>query len=327
MERERLKRSDEEEDTLTSSTKKFKDSHLSTGDKGDKENGLRNKVGSYKDKLVGAILGAFKQAFGFDSSMQEDLDSNDDEEQICEGSTKVCFSEEDKVRMRAPWQKALIIKTFGRRMGFSFLVDKVRNLWNPTGSMDCIDMGFDYFLVKFELVADVDYILKGGTWFIGQHFLAIRQWEPKFKAYPATLSSVAVWIRLLELPIEFYKTNALLKIGRAISPVLCIDSHTTNRVRGRFAKLCVQVNLDKPLIRTVYLGKLAQSVQYEGINALCFSCGRIRHKIESCPYVIRKPSKEPAMEQSARFREFDNSQGTEEKIWRKKSKKNMWNGW
>nr|POE82544.1 hypothetical protein CFP56_71974 [Quercus suber] len=98
-------------------------------------------------------------------------------------------------------------------MGFAFLVEKIRSMWKPSGRMDCIDLGFDYYLVKFELVADVDQILKGGPWFIGQPFLAIRQWKPEFKASSTTLSSVAVWIRLPELPIEFYETNALLKIG------------------------------------------------------------------------------------------------------------------
>lgn len=28
--------------------------------------------------------------------------------------------------------------------------------------MECIDFGFDYFLVKFQLCEDVDNILKGG---------------------------------------------------------------------------------------------------------------------------------------------------------------------
>ena len=62
-------------------------------------------------------------------------------------------------------------------------------------------MGFDLFLVKFSLAEDVDRVLKEGPWFIGQHSLAIRQWEPNFKASTTTLSSVAVWIRLPELPI------------------------------------------------------------------------------------------------------------------------------
>ena len=162
--KDRLKRSDEEEDTLSHSTKMFKESHRPTETN---ENGMGNKMGSYKEKLVGVIPGAFAQAFGFDSSMQEDLEFDIKEEQIHDGDVSVYFSKEDKVRMRAPWQKALIIKTFGRRMGLCFLVNKVQRMWNPSGGMECIDLGCDYFLVKFELAEDMDTILKGGPWFIG----------------------------------------------------------------------------------------------------------------------------------------------------------------
>ena len=116
------------------------------------------------------------------------------------------------------------------------------------GGMDCIDFGFDYFLTKFELKEDVDNILKGGLWFIGHNFLAIRQWELEFKASIATFSSIAMWVRFPELPIEFYEHNALLKIGIAIGPMLRIDAHIANGARGRFARMCIQVNLDKPLV-------------------------------------------------------------------------------
>ena len=84
--------------------------------------------------------------------------------------------------------------------------------------MDCIDLGLDYFLVNFEQLVDMDNILKGGLRFIRQQFLAIRQWEPEFKASSTVFSSVAVWIRLSELLIEFYEPSALLKIGKAIWP-------------------------------------------------------------------------------------------------------------
>jgi len=48
-------------------------------------------LSNYKDKLVGAIPGAFKQAFGFESLMQEDLESDTEEENPHEGSARVCF--------------------------------------------------------------------------------------------------------------------------------------------------------------------------------------------------------------------------------------------
>ena len=109
---------------------------------------------------------------------------------------------------------------------------------------------------------------------------------------------MAVWIRLPELPIEFYEPSALLKIGKAIGPVLRIDANTANGVNGRFARFCVQVNLDKPLIRKLYLGKIEQFMQYEGINALCFLCGRIGHKREACPQHIRETTNDIGKDQS-----------------------------
>ena len=111
---------------------------------------------------------------------------------------------------------------------------------------------------------------------------------------------MAVWIRLPELPIEYYDPVVLRKIGEAIGTVLRIDAYTANGARGRFARLCVQVNLDKPLIKTVKIGRLAQIVLYEGLNSLCFECGRIGHRKETCPYVIKGPQAE-------------NPQGTQDK--------------
>ena len=200
MERERLKRSEEEEDTLSRNTKKFKESHQAIGERN--ENHMA-RMGSYRDKLVGSIPGAFEKAFGFDSAMQEDVESDEEDENTQDENIRLCFSREEKTRMRAPWYQTLIIKPFGRKIVYPFLVSKLRSMWNLKGGMECIDLGFDFFLTKFELREDVDNILKGGPWFIGQNFLAIRKWEPEFKASTATFSSVAMWVRFPELPIEF----------------------------------------------------------------------------------------------------------------------------
>ena len=56
-------------------------------------------MGSYRDKLVGSIPGAFEKAFGFDSTMQEDVESNQEDEDIQTDDIKVCFSREEKTRM------------------------------------------------------------------------------------------------------------------------------------------------------------------------------------------------------------------------------------
>lgn len=83
-------------------------------------------------------------------------------------------SKEENVRMRAPWNLTLIVKTFGKTVEFLYLLTKIQTLWNPMGKIDCIDVGHDYFLIRFKLQADLESILKGGRWFVGSQFLAIR---------------------------------------------------------------------------------------------------------------------------------------------------------
>ena len=68
------------------------------------------------------------------------------------------------------------------------------------------------------------------------------------------------------------------------------------------------MNLDKPLVRKIYIGKLKQCVLYEGINALCFLCGRIGHKLEACSYIVREQNKEQSKDQCEEHNETPNTQ-------------------
>ena len=70
--------------------------------------------------------------------------------------------------------------------------------------------------------------------------------------------------------------------------VLRIDMHTASETRGRFARLCVQIDVTKPLVTGISFGKFEQSVSYEGIHRLCFDCGRVGHQKEICPFTIRR---------------------------------------
>lgn len=95
-------------------------------------------------------------------------------------------------------------------------------------------------------------------------------------------------MRLNELPIEYYHEEALQIIRNAIGKVLQIDTHTASETRGCFTRLCIQVDVGKPLTTALLIGGKEQPVCYEGIQRLCFSCGRIGHQCENYPYVVRE---------------------------------------
>ena len=146
-------RTKEEEEELDQSVKNFKDSS------GDRPFAQPCRQVSYKDSLIGDILGAYAQAFSFDKKEIDDVKSNSEFEEISEGLAQVKLSKETKARIRAPWTKALIVKVFGRTISYNYLTFKINALWKPAARMDCVDLTKDYFLIKFSDNADYDKVL------------------------------------------------------------------------------------------------------------------------------------------------------------------------
>ncbi|KAF3942957.1 hypothetical protein CMV_030441 [Castanea mollissima] len=211
-------------------------------------------------------VGLSMLAFNLVDQMEDESYSDEGEvNALQEGLAAVKFSKDFKRQIQRPWECALIVKVFGHSVGFTFLHNRLLSLWKPAGRLECVDLGHDFFLTRFSLREDYDTILKKGPWFI------------------------VVWIRLNELPIEYYNEEALVQIGKIVGTVLRIDTHIASKTRGRFVRLCVQIDVAKPLVTGIMIGKFEQLVSYEGIHRLCLDCGRVGHHKENCPFTIRRP--------------------------------------
>ncbi|XP_019266876.1 PREDICTED: uncharacterized protein LOC109244270 [Nicotiana attenuata] len=153
-----------------------------------------------------------------------------------------------------------------------------------------IDLGWDFYIVKFSLEESMVKALHIGSWFISGNFLFVRKWEPKFVPQEATLTSTAIWIRLPQLPTEFYDKDILEKVGRKVGKLLNIDQFTSSTLRGRYARICIQVPLKTPVETSVIIGDHKQAVIYEGEGTLCTICGRIGHTALNCNYRTQTPT-------------------------------------
>lgn len=129
-----------EEDSLARSNKKLKDHHSPSKSSQSNSTPLPRGFGSYRVRLVGAIPRVFEHAFGLGQSMGREVESDVEEENLCEGFIAVSLSKEDKERIRARWASSLVVKSFERSLGFMFLSSKIRELWKPSGRIDCIHL-------------------------------------------------------------------------------------------------------------------------------------------------------------------------------------------
>ncbi|XP_023885179.1 uncharacterized protein LOC111997336 [Quercus suber] len=221
-----------EDDELQRSTKKVKEYSWDRGSLEPSSPSSSGEGRSYKAKLIGEIPGTYEQAFVFKSEMETEVVSDNKEEDLPLGEVVVRLFGGRKTKIRATWNNALIVKAFEKTVAYHYLISKLSNLWRPVGKMDCIALGQDFFLVRFSLKDDHSRVLKNGPWFVGGHYLSIRRWEPNFKPSSTNLSVVAIWIRLPKFPIEYYEELVLRDIGKAIGPVIWVDTHTALEAGG-----------------------------------------------------------------------------------------------
>ena len=81
---------------------------------------------------------------------------------------------------------------------------------------------------------------------------------------------------------DYYDLSVLVKVGEKIGKPIKIDYATSLVSRGHFARICIEVDLEKPLVSKFELRSKVRRVEYEGIHLICFACGRFNHKKEEC---------------------------------------------
>lgn len=124
--------------------------------------------------------------------MDDEDESDGEVESLRQGIVAMKFDKDFKQRIRRPWVRALIVKMYGKAVGLNFLQAKLLSLWKPAGRLDCVDLGHGFFLTRLSLREDFENVLKKGPWFIGDHFLSLRPWEPNFKPASTSVSSIVV---------------------------------------------------------------------------------------------------------------------------------------
>ena len=81
------------------------------------------------------------------SMVDEDSDIESDSEDQC---PVIQLSKDDKRRIQAPWQSALIIKAFGKSVGFKYMDFKIHSLWATQRWHAMYWLGFGFFSCPFQ---------------------------------------------------------------------------------------------------------------------------------------------------------------------------------
>ncbi|KAI9086907.1 hypothetical protein K1719_031068 [Acacia pycnantha] len=113
--------------------------------------------------------------------------------------------------------------------------------------------------------------------------LIIKGWRPNFNPWKADLQcNIAAWIRLLDVPFEFYNVESLRRIGNMIGRMIKVDRSTSIYEKGGFARICVEIDLKQPLLPSYVVFGEERSIIYEGLHQVYFECRKYGHQKEGC---------------------------------------------
>ncbi|CAL1370145.1 unnamed protein product [Linum trigynum] len=171
------------------------------------------------------------------------------------------------------WRSALVVKALGRTVSYTMMLKRLQSIWEKAGSIQVTSVKKGYFLVRFTSGIDYERALTGGPWLVGDNYLTVHPWTKDFNPYEHEISSTLVWARLLELPIHYFHPVAVMRIGERIGKPMRVDHATLSGARSDYARVCVQVDLTRPLLSQFTIHGKKYFIQYEGLDKICLQCG------------------------------------------------------
>ncbi|CAN1247076.1 hypothetical protein LINGRAPRIM_LOCUS3351 [Linum grandiflorum] len=204
----------------------------------------------------------------------------------------VCFSEEELQSFHKPWSRALVVKVLERSFAFPTIKCRLETLWAKHGQIQVTDASNAFFILRFSDPNDYQLAAFRGPWKIYDYYITVARWSPEFDE-TAPIRKILTWVRLPKLLIHYFNNVAVSRIGNYIGRTVRLDLATEEGARGRFARLCVEVDISKPLLGKYMIKDRLFYIEYESLDNICTQCGFYGHKIDQCPELVEKPAKAP----------------------------------
>ncbi|KAL8477319.1 hypothetical protein ACS0TY_029570 [Phlomoides rotata] len=170
------------------------------------------------------------------------------------------------------------------------------DVWDIRTPWTLSSLGEGYYNLCFSCDADRERIYARRSWKLKPGMLRLQRWVPDFNPYRVNTSVVQVWIRISELPFEYWNKHIITALASAVGTVIKIDERTLNQTMGHFARVLVELNLKQDRKDTLMFERAGHcffvSVHYERLLDFCKFCNVIGHATGHCG---RKPrqGKEP----------------------------------
>ncbi|KDO40160.1 hypothetical protein CISIN_1g046738mg, partial [Citrus sinensis] len=147
-------------------------------------------------------------------------------------------------------QVTVVVKLLGRMVGYKAVVSRLEALWPNIGGFSVIDLDNGYYLVHFCSENTAEF-------------------TSHFDCSIEKIEKIMAWICLTRMPLHYYHKKIIRLLGYVVRKIIKIDYNMQLAILGKFARIVVEVYLDRPLISQFLLDGKIQKVEYGHTNSSC----------------------------------------------------------
>ncbi|KAL0310327.1 UNVERIFIED_CONTAM: hypothetical protein Scaly_2938900 [Sesamum calycinum] len=140
-------------------------------------------------------------------------------------------------------------------------------------------------LISLSNESDYTRLWLRRIWIINGFPIRVFKWSPTFTPNHES-SIVPIWVSLHELPAHLFRKDALFAIANNIGTPLQIANSTLNQSNLANARVCVEIDLLKPLLKEIDIQicgtTIVQNIVYGQVPNYCSLCKHVGHRDTEC---------------------------------------------
>ncbi|KAK3006924.1 hypothetical protein RJ639_016779 [Escallonia herrerae] len=145
--------------------------------------------------------------------------------------------------LTAKWFHRLIGQFLHQRLfSLQLVQSSVNQFWRLLGTV-LVEMVGSFFAFCFSGAVDLEVLLAEDTWNISGAMLLLCRWEPFHTLQSIDFSTVALWVRLNDVPIEYFTQDFAFLLGNYFGVVLDVEWSCDRQIVGLSSPSAVAASL------------------------------------------------------------------------------------
>ncbi|BFG26669.1 hypothetical protein CerSpe_129430 [Prunus speciosa] len=161
----------------------------------------------------------------------------------------------------------------------------LRKAWSPFGEVKISHVKDNIFSIVAPDDATAAQIVDSSPWSVMRHCFSVKLWPQDMAMEELPTHMVQYWVQAHGLPFNLMNKECARKIGEKIGDVITLEDKGGSRGYLRFR---ADFDSRNPLVKGFWLPRRDGTTTwvefcYEKLGDFCYGCGRLSHKLNTCP--------------------------------------------